>query len=164
MWVEPTTWRLDAPERTDYPSCATSTLPQAGRTLGTWCRWVCDWVSPCCLHPEPQPVSVYKHVHYCVFVTKPLNREERWPEGHIGTSWRAGCQRPVARSSARVMKVRDRLDRVLVVLLFHQKIELIRPCIRPRPSVCCANISLVTDIRTSTPTVWLTRETLDVST
>ena len=38
MWVEPTTWRLDAPGRTDYPSCAISTLPQAGRTLGTWCR------------------------------------------------------------------------------------------------------------------------------
>ena len=82
MWVEPTTWRLDGPGRTDYPSCVTSTLPQAARTLGTWCRWVCDWVSPRWLHPEPQPVSDVR-IPYCVFVTKTLNTEERWPEGHV---------------------------------------------------------------------------------
>jgi len=116
MWVEPTTWRLDAPGRTDYPSCATSTLPQAGRTLGTWCRWVCDWVSPWCLNPEPQCVSAVQ-IHYCLFVAKTLNTEERWPEGHVSISLRAVCQRAVTRSCTRVMKVRDRVDRVLVVFL-----------------------------------------------
>ena len=116
-----------------------------------------------CLHRQPQPVSA-AHILYCVFFTKPLNREERWPEGHISTPCSAGCQRPEARSSTRDERSRPVGQSSRGFPFSLRSSVRMRPYIRPPPSVCCTDISLFTDPRTLTPTVWLTREARNVGT